>query len=250
MDIDDVNRATAAPPGELVGPLPRKVELCSTDGQTFLGIALLFFVIGVVFAISFSSEAIQQTRQRAILHGAGRDVVGEVTGFSVGRWAPTVVKYQFSFNGKTYFGSAKEPRTTGTGIALKKSDQILVRFLPSNPSINHPETWEWSVLMGLDSLALQVFLFTISVIGIAALMRDRKLARKGKAVSGVVIRCTPRNREFQVEYEFRTEDGFSMRGKCGCADSYEAGARIWILYLPHWPQRNHCYPLAYYCVVD
>lgn len=160
------------------------------------------------------------------------------------------MKYRFTVDGRTYFGRATEPEASGPWYALRRSGPILIRFIPSNPAINHPAAWEWSALMYRDEIALWIYLLTLWGIGLALLMRDHKLAREGKVAAGVVIRCTPRNRGFRVEYEFRTEEGVSLKGKCVCADPYEAGATIWILYLPRKPKRNRSYPLAYYSAAD
>lgn len=250
MDFDGSSRDLPAVPEEFAGPLPRKVRLYSTDGRNLFAIAVLFLICGAIFTVSYCSEAIKQTRQRAVLRANGSNVVGEVTGFSIGRWAPTVVKYRFVVNGVTYSGRAKEPRNPGPGTALNESDQLLVRYLPSDPEINHPDAWEWSALMGLDSIVFQAFLVTMSILTLTILFRDRKLARDGKAAPGVVTSCTPKDRQFQVEYEFRREDGVLMRGKSGSHDPYQAGARIWILYLPQSPNRNRGYPLPFFEVAD
>ncbi len=250
MDPIDSIRALAVPPAELVGPLPRNVKLNSTNGKFGLLFVLSLFATCAYFAVTFGSEAIRQTQQRALLRGNSRDVVGKVTGFHVVRFTPLVVKYSFTFDGKPYFGEAKEPNAVGPWTALRRSDPISIRFLPANPAISHPAAWEWSALIYRDEIIFVIFLLAMGSMVLAILARERKLAREGKAALGVVTSCTPWNREFRVEYEFCTEDGVLLKGKSGCADPFEPGARIWILYLPRKPERNHCYPLEMYSVAD
>jgi hypothetical protein len=74
--------------------------------------------------------------------------------------------------------------------------------------------------------------------------------QKGKVAAAVVTSCRKDDRWFRVEYEFHTEGGVLMKGHSDFKDEYGAGARIWILYLPQKPQRNHDYPLDFYSVVE
>jgi hypothetical protein len=62
----------------------------------------------------------------------------------------------------------------------------------------------------------------------------------------MVTSCTPKDRAYRVDYEFRTEGGTLINGHIDSKDSYETGTRIWILYLPQRPQRNHRYPLDFF----
>jgi hypothetical protein len=87
-------------------------------------------------------------------------------------------------------------------------------------------------------------------LALAVLLRDRKLARHGKFAAGTVTNCARHDRWFRVDYEFRTEDGVLTTGHNDFKDEYGAGARIWILYLPQKPQRNHSYPLSFFSVVE
>ncbi len=250
MNPDDPTHSTLMAPRELAGPLPRRARLYSTDGRNLLLIALLFFACGAIFTVSYCAEAIKQTQARAALRSDSAVVAGEVTGFSIGRWAPTVVEYTFTYNGTAYSGKAKEPRSSGPWTAFNESDKIFVRFLPSNPAVNHPAAWEWSALMGLDSIIFQIFLLTMSGVALIVLLRDRKLARDGTPAAGEVVACTPKNRQFQVSYEFCTESGQLIKGESGSRDPYEVGARIWILYIPQNPGRNHSYPLDFFEIAE
>jgi hypothetical protein len=247
MDVASSDRAALTAPSELAGPLPRRVTLnFDGDARYLLIIVLLFFVGGGIWLVWKGYNDVLQFQHRTVLRSDGRDVIGEVTGFSFGRERPTTVNYRFTVHGVTYSGSADEARTPGPGTSLNKSDKILVRFLPSNPAINHPKAWEWSAFIGLEYIAFQVFFMAMGGLALAVLWRDRKLAREGRVAEGVVTNCTRKNGSFRVEYEFRTEDGVPVKGNSDCVDEYGASARIWILYLPQRPRRNHIYPLSFF----
>jgi len=245
MNFASSDRAALEVPSELAGPLPRKVAMSSDgDARQLLMLVLLFFVGGGIWLGWKVYDDVQQFQQRAILRTDGREVVGEVTGLSYPRGGPTKVKYRFTVHGVVYAGNAAEPGILGSGPLLHKSDQIIVRFLPDNPEINHPDDWEWSPYIGIVPIAFQVFFFAMGTFLLVILLRERKLAREGKAASATVTSCTRSDKSFSIEYEFRTEDGVPMRGKSDRAEEQKVGAQIWILYLPQRPRRSQIYPLS------
>lgn len=248
MDREASIDAMAAAPAELTGALPRKVRLNSSpDAKWGLTVVLVFFVGGLIFLGWWGYYEVKQFQRRAILRIDSRVVVGKVTGFSFERYAPMGVFYKFTVNGVTYSGEAKVPHE---GTSLEKADKVPIRFLPSNPAINHPDAWEWSAAIGWYYTVGEIWLTSMGGFVFAVFWRDRRLAREGKVAAGVVTSCKRDDRRFDVEYDFRTEDGLPMKGKSDCADEYGAGARVWILYLPRKPKRNQMYPLSYFEVVE
>jgi hypothetical protein len=85
---------------------------------------------------------------------------------------------------------------------------------------------------------------------LGALLRDRKLAREGKASEGVVINCEHEKSWFRIEYEFQAENGTRIKGTSDSEEEYETGDQIWIIYLPYGHRRNHSYPLRFFNVVE
>lgn len=251
MDPSDSARVTtlSALP-ELTCPVPRKVQMSDGDAQYALWIVLLFFVGGGLWLGWKGYDDVQQFKHRALLRSDGRIIIGEVTGFSFGRYTPMSVNYSFTVHGESYSGEALEPENPGPGTSFDKGDKILVRFLPSNPAINHPDAWEWSVAIGWWFVGFQVFFWAIGGFVLTLLLRDRRLARNGSTAAAIVTGCTPDDRRFRVEYEFRTGDGVVMKGHSDRADEYGIGATVWILYLPQRPKRNDMYPLPLFDVVE
>ena len=181
MNLPDSSRMTLEAPSELVGPPPRTVTLNDSDGRYLMIVVLLFFVGGSIGLGWRGYDDVQQFKDRALLRSDGRVVVGEVTGFSSSRSGPTKVHYAFAFGGVTHAGEAAEAVRWGPGLSLHKADQILVRFLPSDPAINHPDAWEWSVAVGWPSVAFQVFYWLIGALSTyLSACRCRTLTRKRK----------------------------------------------------------------------
>jgi hypothetical protein len=249
MDLAALDQQMLKTPSELSGPLPRKVQMSDGDARHLLVIVLLFFVGGSIILGWSLYNGFTNFQRRAVLRSDGREVVGEVTGFSYPRYAPMSVVYRFTVDGRDYSSLATEPATPGPGTSFDKGDKIPIRFLPSDPAINHPSAWEWSPAIGWYFTAGEIFFWIIGGWAFAVLRRDRQLARDGKAAAAIVIGCTRDDRWFRVDYEFRAENGASVKGHNDFKEEYGVGARIWVLYLPHKPQRNHIYPLSFYTVV-
>lgn len=244
MESTASNSAAFEIPEELTGSLPRPVCLAG-DGVPFIAAIVLigFFGCGILCGWA-AIENIQEVKHRAILRDEGRVVSGEVTGFASSRGG-TYVKYKFPVHGETFFGEAMMPDRR---LILNKADQIPVRFLPSNPQINHPDAWEWSPLKDLPPQIFLLFLFGMGTFAWIAPLRERKLARMGKPVEGRVTNCYRDKSVYRIEYEFCTEDAQEMSGKGYRKDCCEIGASICIIYLPQKPSRNQTYPLSLYSI--
>jgi hypothetical protein len=232
-------------PSELRGPLPRRVQMSSTDASFLLVVVVVCLGIGSI-AVGFECfNATKQMRQRTALGRDGLITTGKVSATHGGH-GDSMVSYTFNANGTKYVGSAEMPNYR---LILHESDAITIRFLPSEPTINHPADWDWSGGGNLMPMLFALFFVTMGSVALLVLLRDRKLAREGKPVQAVVIDCNPDKAQFRLLYEFRTTDGLSVKGSCNCAEEYEEGTQVWILYLPKRPRRNHSYPMEYFSVV-
>jgi len=240
---------TLTPPPELSGSVPRRVQMNDGDARYLLTVVLLFFVGGLIFFGLLCHEDFKQVRQRALLRRYARETTAQVTGFSFSRYSPMSVNYRFTVDGVIYYGKALEPKNPQAGTSFDKGEEILVRFLPSDPATNHPAAWEWSLSIGWWFVVGEAFLTSMGGLALIVLLRDRRLARNGRAASAVVTACSKSDRWFRVDYEFNTENGVLIKGHSDFKDEYGVGARIWVLYLPSKPQRNHSYPLDFYSVL-
>jgi hypothetical protein len=251
MELQSSGDTQLRVPTELTGPLPRKARLNESDDTRYLLVVVVVFFVGGLIWLGWTSyRDVTQFLQRATLRGDARDAVGEVTGIAFGRYSPKAVNYTFNVNGVSYSGEATESGTPSPASSLSKSDKIVIRYIPSNPKINHPESWEWSLETGWYYSAGELFFTALGGFAFSVLLRDRRLARHGKAVLGRVNSCTRKDRRFQVGYEFNTEDRMLIKGENDCRDEYGEGARIWVLYLPRKPRRNHIYPLTFYSIIE
>src|SRR5215469_3302853 len=142
----------------MFGPFPlhrNDARLCRSNWHTIchnsrfasLGEKFIFVGGGALLARK-AYDHVQQFKHRALLRCYGRDVIGEVTGFSFGRYTPMSVVYSFTVNGATYFGKALERENPGVGTSLDKGDKILVRCLIAFPSGSGPNArLHWAALL-------------------------------------------------------------------------------------------------------
>lgn len=251
-------------PNELNGPLPRKVRATGSGTYlVFLASACLAFT--VVAGLWAGTNIVQQEKHRAALRSDGSVAMGTVTRLRRGKNL-AVVYYTFKLNGKSYANNADVPWELENDVE-RSSNSLPVRYLPANPDVNHPTSWEWSLFYWLplntDLVHLPNFSrelnwlmagFLSGVLGVPiflSLRGDRKLLAEGIPVPGVVTKCTRGSRgSYSVKYEFRTKGGSVTKGSSGGNYCKEIGASLCILYLPQNPQRNKPYPSPIYRVVE
>jgi hypothetical protein len=227
-------------PGELINGEKRRVRLCGSDARTGLVVGLLLLFFGAYGVESYFAEVYTQVPQRAILRSEGKDVEGTVKRVFETRRAGRFVEYSFSEDGQSYFGKAQIPR----GISTSESEKIAIRYLPSDPTINHPAAWEWSAARSLNVVSFAAFFTIAGIVILLYLWRERQILSTGVATWGVVNSCELRKRIYRVSYSFRTDGGEQASGISDSTDPYEVGENVVVVYIRQSPRRNRVYPLV------
>ena len=145
------------------------------NGSALVVVVVLCLGLGGLITANFGFEIHRQVQQRRILRERGRDTVGTVTVTHAGHGPPTV-SYGFEANGRNYSGKAE---ISNYRLVLHESDRIAVRYLPTDPTVNHPADWEWSNQGDLIPEVFMVGFTSVGVIALAALFRNRWLERYG-----------------------------------------------------------------------
>jgi Protein of unknown function (DUF3592) len=249
MDTNFSSIGAATIPSELTGPLPRRSRL-SGNGSQMAIVAALMLALAVAFALWVGIDRAQQLQHRAALRHDGQEAVGDITRlWSSGRSLKTRVSYTFIANGISFKGEARVP---GQLVhSLRESDTVPIRYLPANPSVNHPAAWEWSALLDWDSFVAPIIGVALCLFLIVPLRSEHQLVAEGLPVAGVITQCSPGKRGgFSVTYDFRTQDGSVTKGNGWSRARQEVGATVCVLYLPHNPRRNEPYPSLNYRVVQ
>jgi len=230
-------------PPELTGAAPRETERSEEGAGSVLSVTLLVLAAIAMVVLSFIADARQKAKTE-VLRREGRETMGRVTGLRHKPGAYTV-RYAFNANGVAITGESPAPEDTWNG--LRDADPLAIRFLPSNPAINHPAAWEGSG----KSYWVMFFIPAMPVAGailiLIQLRGQRRLVAEGVPTAGVVTRCARGSRGgWFVNYQFRTADGSAAKGSANLR--MEIGATICILYLPQNPQRNQPYLGSWYRV--
>ena len=237
MQSLDPAAASIIPP-ELTGPTPRRVRF---DRWLLIMPTLLL----AVFSGIPTYQALRLIQQRNALRRNSKEVLGWIDEvWHAGRAHVPTVSYTFVVHGINRTGQAEVPKRIYA--TLHSGDVLEIRYVPSDPSINHPASWEWSA--GWEN-------FVVPVIGLASVIFYRALLRRQRhlAVEGIpafaTVTGTSRGRNGPiVKYEFRTDGGI-YQGSDSSPGRKATGTRICILYLPNDPNRNGIYPLSAYRVL-
>ncbi len=127
---------------------------------------------------------------------------------------------------------------------MKNNTDVMIAYLPTDPTINHPVGWEestwsiWSPLMVALAPALGGLSFAIM------LSSKRRLLVEGLSAQGHITEIAKGNRGgFIMKYEFTTQAGDLVGGGCSVDKPREVGSSVCVLYSPTRPWRSQIYPM-------
>jgi hypothetical protein len=227
---------------EINAVIPRRVYL---DAPGTLVVSLVFFLGGLAWIAASYFHFTTKTHHADLLRTEGRDAAARITRRLSGRGG-TYVYYTFDVEGVSRWGEAKEPSRTRSSVG----QQLPIRFLPADPSINYPNGWNWFDPWDGVLYLFPVFFTILGFVCTLLLHRDLRLARTGWVVEGKVTGCAPRKSKFSLYYEFHTQDGRRFEGSNDYSDEYDVDSSIQIIYLRSNPKRNDRYPMSTFRSVE
>jgi hypothetical protein len=233
------------PPRELARALPRDVSM-SGRGIFKATVAVVLMVASVPAFLFLRNHSLQQAARIERLRVEGREATGEIVRLwrSGDRSATHMVAYAFSADGRRLRGEASAPPKLWDG--LRKAGFLPVRYLPSDPGVNHPAAWDESRLPVWLVLLFPAMLLGGGVVILVVLRRQATLLAEGLTAPGVVTRCLRTKDGWRVRYQFRMKDGAVAKGSAQMSRRLEAGATLCVLYLQQNPRRNQTYPVCSY----
>ena len=137
-------------------------------GAAIVAMALILPSLVGVFWLSFQIP--RQFANRKSLRTAGVSATAKIDKVVSARGSQLWVKYTFEAEGRTITNETEAPKSL-EGV-LYQAETINIRYLPSDPEINHPSEWEWSLWS--ESIWIAVFVWAIP--GFILLLRIGKRA--------------------------------------------------------------------------
>ena len=236
-----------AAPRELTRALPRETQLTGR-GKFMVAMAWMFLIAAIPLYVWMHNQQVQTSAQNELLRTQGKDAHGEIVRlWRRDRGRIPMVGYAFTANGVRLTGESSVP--SGMWAGVQKAGFLPVRYLPSDPSINHPAAWE-----AKTNPAWMPFLFPAMLAAgggflLWNLHRQSLLAAEGMPAAGVVTKCFRIKNGWVVRYQFRMKDGTVTSGRDRRDRKLEAGAPVCVLYSSENPRRNQLYPTCMYRVV-
>lgn len=226
-------------PNELTGPLPRKTCLAQKGIQLAVVLAVVL-VAAVAQAFWAGLHATHLLQTKSALRQTNREVIGKID-----RQTKSEYFYSFLAEGREFTDDASIQFQT-----LGVSDPLPIRYLPSNPSINHPAAWEEPTVLAWIPFLYQMILVPALLVILVTMSNARRLVTVGRPAVAVVTDCSYHQKGgFQVKYEFLTEDGKVIKGNSSSDDEQKIGASVCVLYMPRNPRRNQAYDSLSYGAV-
>lgn len=242
MELQSVSNGAGELPAELRMTTTRSVRLTGT-GWLNIFAAAFFFLVGVVLGTSMINHFRQDRATQNQLQKEGIASTGQVTRkWTEGRSSVPHVGYTFQVDGTLYSGQSEIPKDIWRG--LQEYGSIQIRYLPQNPSMNRPATWEVSVYRVLFALFLPAFISVFGLLIIRRLPLQRRLAMEGIGVRGSITECVgPSRSGFTLNYTFRNANNDEVEiGSCPSDRGRKVGDEVWVLFLPASPSRSEIYP--------
>lgn len=230
---------SATIPNELTGPTPRNLSI-TVWGALSTVVAAVALSLCVAGAVWFGNRAMQTIQQTAALHSSGVMATGEVVEtWREGKAHALHASYTFRTNGTSITGKAEIPKNLES--AFNAYSVISIRYLPSDPAINHPAAWDESASAAWFA---EIFPLMPGVLGtwlLFMLRAEKKLLVEGTPVIATVTECTRGRNGFFTRYEFQTADGQGADGSYTFGSRQETGSTLCILYLPQKVGSNEPY---------
>src|ERR1019366_5314842 len=231
------------PPDGLGYSSLRPVSLTG-GGIALLVVAVLMILGAVAAGIGLGTTAKRQAKDHRLLQEQGVNTEAQITRVwrSGDKNQQHLVSYRFTVQEREYVArKVVPPRIWQT---LKAGSSLPVRFLPSDPKVNHPSEWSdtpmpsWLPYLLSGALVATAFGCTIP------LRIQMRLLTEGRPAPGTVTGHRRTKDGTILRYEFVLLNGATAKGRGQSRRPPAIGAPICVLYDPENPRRNAPYPLT------
>jgi hypothetical protein len=202
-------------------------------------------LLGAVAAgIGLGTTARRQAKDLRLLSEQGVNTDAQITRVwrGTGKDQQHLVSYRFTAEEREYAArKGVPPRIWQT---LRAGSSLPVRYLPSNPKVNHPTGWDDTPMPNWVPYLVFGELAVIAVVLAMLLRRQMQLLTEGRPAPGIVTGHRRTKNGTVIRYEFQLLNGATAKGRGQSRRPPAIGAPICVLYDPENPRRNAPYPLC------
>jgi Protein of unknown function (DUF3592) len=242
VKLEDMERGWIPPDGLGYSGL-RPVRL-TPGGWVLAVVAAIFMLGGPVLGVYLWNQSQRQGAARERLDREGVAAQAAITRLwrTGGKSPSDRVSYRFEDGTAIVTGTSHVPSRTWR--TLHVGDTLPVRYVPADPSINHPAAWPMDVTPDWLSFLIAAILIGEAGLILFMLWRQWYLLGEGRPAPGVVLDARRVGSRSTVRYEFRALSGAVLKGRCRSKSPAipGEGSAVCVLYDPENPKRNAMYP--------
>jgi len=207
-------------------------------------IGAVMLACSLVLALFLNSRAIRERDEQQHLRSEGRETTAVITRVwrSGKDGADHMVAYRFSVAEEETQGRSSAPARIWRG--LEAGGTLAVRYVPSNPKVNHPVEWKAEILPRWLPFVLMPPFWIPAAIFTVAIRTQTRLLAEGRPAQGTITGVKRRDKAMVLTYEFHVLSGALVKGKSNAGRRPPLiGSEVCVLYDPENPRRNALYPL-------
>ena len=230
------------PPDGLGYSSLRPVQLTGA-GIALLVVAAALLLGAVAAAIGLGTTARRQAEDHRLLQEQGVNADARITRVwrSSDKDQQHLVSYRFTVEEREYVARKTVPARIWQ--TLKAGSSLPVRFLPSNPKVNHPIEWDETPMPDWVPYLVFAVLAAIACLCAIQLRNQMRLLTEGRPAPGIVTGQRRTKDGTVIRYEFTLLNGATAKGRGQSRRPPAIGSPVCVLYDPENPRRNAPYPL-------
>ena len=231
------------PPDGLGYSSLRPVSLTG-GGIALLVVAALMLLGAVAAGIGLGTTAKRQAKEQRLLQEQSVNTDAQITRVWRGgdKNQQHLVSYRFTVQEREYVARKGVPSRIWQTLTVGSS--LPVRFLPSNPKVNHPIEWDETPMPNWVPYLVSGELAVIAVVLAILLRKQVRLLTEGRPAPGIVTGHRRTKNGTVIRYEFQLLNGATAKGRGQSRRPPAIGSPVCVLYDPENPRRNAPYPLS------
>ena len=232
------------PPDGLGYSSLRPVRLTGS-GIALLVMAVAMLLGAVAAGIGLGTTAKRQAKEQRLLQEQGVNTDAQITRVWRGgdKNQQHLVSYRFTVEEREY--AARKGVPPRIWQDLRAGSSLPVRFLPSDPKVNHPTGWDDTPMRPWVAYLVSGELVAIALVLAMLLRKQMRLLTEGRPAPGIVTGWRRTKNGTVIRYDFTLLNGATAKGRGQSRRPPAIGSPVCVLYDPENPRRNAPYPLCF-----